>query len=272
MTLLNEVIKRPLDAGYAEAAARKVAGQPQPGTPLRLIITITAVVLGLAVGTAVMALRAPAPEAVQARTALETKVAQLGQTVQELSTTGQVLAADVESLQSEVLKSADPAAARDATALAIAAGASAITGPGLEVKLIEDAAAITQGNNDARISAGDLHTIVNGLWQAGAEAISINDIRLTATSPISVAGQALLVDLVPVASPVQINAVGDGEVMEIKFARTPAGARVALLRNQYGAKISVTVADHLELPAAGRIANLYYAKPAELIPSGGVSK
>ena len=36
--------------------------------------------------------------------------------------------------------------------------------------------------------------LVNGLWQAGAEAISINGQRLTSTSAIRFAGQAILVD------------------------------------------------------------------------------
>ena len=45
--------------------------------------------------------------------------------------------------------------------------------------------------------AQDLQIVVNGLWDAGAEAISVNGQRLTSKSAIRFAGQAILVNYRP---------------------------------------------------------------------------
>ena len=45
--------------------------------------------------------------------------------------------------------------------------------------------------------------MVNELWADGAQAMSVNDVRLTPTSAIRFAGQAVLVDFQPLLPPVR---------------------------------------------------------------------
>ncbi|MDR1426621.1 MAG: DUF881 domain-containing protein [Bifidobacteriaceae bacterium] len=271
MTLLNEVVNRPLDAGYAELAARKAQGRATPAPKrTKLIAAGTAIVLGVATGTAVVALRAPDPEASRATKTLIEDAEQRQERLAELTEANRVLSGAVDAAERELLKRLDPTVARQAGLVGIAAGATALVGPGLVVTLREDQTAIDAGEEAARIRATDLQAVVNGMWQAGAEAIAVNGVRLTAVSPISTAGQAIHVDLAPIAPPYRIDAIGDGKVLEIKLARTAAWARMELLRNQYGARIELSVASTVEVPPAGGHGTLYYARtPDAATPQEG---
>ena len=67
-----------------------------------------------------------------------------------------------------------------------------------------------QHGDVSRVLDVDLQSVVNALWAAGAEAIAINGQRLTATSTIRAAGDAVLVDYRPVTSPYEVAAIGPG--------------------------------------------------------------
>ena len=54
--------------------------------------------------------------------------------------------------------------------LELSTGFAAVTGPGLRVTVDDQ----PEGDPDGRVRATDLRSLVNGLWQAGAEAIAIN--------------------------------------------------------------------------------------------------
>jgi uncharacterized protein YlxW (UPF0749 family) len=259
MTLLNEVLNRPLDAGYAELAARKTEGLAGPARPrIKAFAASAAIVLGLAAGTAVVALRAPDPDASRAAKTLIADAEERQRQVAELTQENRDLAQAVERIEAELLAQIDPVAAREAEAVGLASGATAVSGPGLTVTMDQDPAA---HSGEERIRASDLQVVVNGLWEAGAEAIAINGVRLTATSPISTAGEAIHIDLVPIAPPYRVAAIGDGQVLEIKLARTGAAARISLLRDKYGARIDTAVHAQMEVPAAGGRGTLYFARP-----------
>ena len=54
---------------------------------------------------------------------------------------------------------------------------------------------------DGRVLDRDLQELVNGLWAAGAEAVSVDGQRLTARTAIRSAGEAVLVDFRPLSPP-----------------------------------------------------------------------
>ena len=66
-----------------------------------------------------------------------------------------------------------------------------------------------KNNNEYDIMASDLLELVNELNYAGAEAISINDIRITATTDIVNVGDTLLVGGTRVAEPYTVKAIGN---------------------------------------------------------------
>ena len=79
-----------------------------------------------------------------------------------------------------------PTRRRSCDDLELSTGFAAVTGPGLRVTVDDQ----PQGDPDGRVRATDLRVLVNGLWQAGAEAIAINGRRLTSLSAIVNSGIA----------------------------------------------------------------------------------
>jgi uncharacterized protein YlxW (UPF0749 family) len=134
-------------------------------------------------------------------------------------------------------------------------------GPGVEVVL--DDAADPQGDDPtlARVLDRDLQIAVNGLWAAGAEAITVNGLRLTSRSAIRSAGDAILVDYRPLTTPYTLEAIGDPKRLEPRFATGPAAESLRTLQSTYGLSFAVTSRDRVVLPAAA-LPDLSYAREA----------
>ena len=98
----------------------------------------------------------------------------------------------------------------------------------------------------------ELRDVVNALWVAGAEAISINDIRLSATSAIRFAGEVVLVDFQPVTSPYTVRAIGNENALDVAFVGGDAGARLSTLASAGRLEFSVDEAGDLTLPPAAQ--------------------
>jgi len=84
-----------------------------------------------------------------------------------------------------------------------------------------------------RVLDRDLQSVTNALWSVGATAIAINGIRLTSTTAIRSAGEAILVDYRPLALPYLITAVGPAD-LDVRLAESPEGSALRSLRQQYG--------------------------------------
>ena len=139
--------------------------------------------------------------------------------------------------------------------LELAAGTQAVRGPGLQVRLddaMSDSPAAVRGGTtgNGRIYDRDLQDVVNGLWAAGAEAMSVNDERLTVQTAIRAAGEAVLVDLRPLSPPYLVRALGNPAAMEPTFVDSAVGRRLRTLTSVYGIGFRVQQADRLDLPAA----------------------
>lgn len=88
-------------------------------------------------------------------------------------------------------------------------GTSALTGPGIAISIT---------TSDNSIMYLDLVDVINELWATGAEAISVNDIRITNnTSIVDIqdgAKTAVAVDGSKLLSPITIKALGDAKALE----------------------------------------------------------
>ncbi|MEU9842548.1 DUF881 domain-containing protein, partial [Actinomadura sp. NPDC048032] len=118
------------------------------------------------------------------------------------------------------------------------------------------------GAADGRVYDQDLQVLVNGLWAAGARAIGVNGRRLTPTTAIRAAGEAILVDYRPLGAPYEVTAVGDPGRLRAAFAGSPADRRLAALRDRFGIRYGTRRSDEVRLPAAGAV-RLRYAVPGE---------
>lgn len=255
MTLLREVMERPLDAGYDEAALRRAAGGDHEDGPVRrtarrALVFVLAVAIGLGGVWAARELRSPVPGA-NARQLLVEQIQERTEAGIALSEENAALRAEILELQQQARDSGVAETIEQAQQLGIWAGTSAVTGPGIVITMAdsERAQAGEPGSEDERVVDFDLQVVVNGLWAAGAESIAINGIRLTAGTAIRSAGQTVLVDLRPLVSPYTIEAIGDPDGLRTEFARTTGAAHLSALNANYGITSGLVTAEELTLPA-----------------------
>lgn len=260
MVLLDEVMRRPLDPGYAEAAARKAAGIERRRSPAGWVrVLVIAVLLGYATTAATIELRAPQPDVLAARSLLEQEIEDRRETVEEQSARVDELTREIDQLQSEALSDTFPSLLAQLERDSVSAGQVAVTGPGLVVTL-RDSAQLAESPDDPalRVQDYDIQVVVNSLWSAGAEAVAVNGQRLTTTSAIRSAGDAILVDLVGLSGPYEIAAIGDPATLPTYFSRSQGQQHLTILGSRYGIGTSVSTSDDLHL-RAGRSSQLFTA-------------
>jgi uncharacterized protein YlxW (UPF0749 family) len=261
---LTELFQNPLDPGYADAAARKAReGAPSPrsrriSTGL-LAVTLTA--LGFLLVVAYRQTIAEEPARAQARSTLADQVQRRRAATEQLQGRAEALRAEVADLRQRELPGPAVARLRD---LEAATGLARVRGDGVRVTLADGETPIDpltgRRNDDGRITDGDLQKAANGLWAGGAEAISINGQRLTATSTIRQAGEAILVDFQPVTGPYEVVAIGPDDLAEV-FRKGYAGRFLKQLSTQYGVRYDVRDVNGVTLSAATEL-KLRFATPS----------
>ena len=266
MVLLDETMRRPLDPGYAEEAARRRAGTSTRGPRRTVVLTLVAVLLGAGTATAAVALQ-PRDSVLQARSVLQDEIVERSDAADAAAQEILVLDARVEALQNAGLGSAFPTLLERTTRDGAAAGTVAVTGPGLVVTMRDAVPLLGEPDSESkRVLDYDVQVVVNALWASGAQAVAVNGHRLTATSAIRSAGEAILVDLVGLASPYTIEAIGDPATLPAYFARSVGQQHLAVLGSRYAITSDVRREDDLVLPA-GRAAETLLARPAEPLGS-----
>ncbi|MGW6575250.1 DUF881 domain-containing protein [Streptomyces sp. NPDC054945] len=272
MSLLTHVMDHSLDEGYAEAAARReaegTAGLPRTlkaklGLAAGLVVTAMVVTLGAAEA------RIAAPVLAKERQELIDRVERADDRTHGLERDIDRLRTDVAARQRAALK--QPGGGQG-DLVALLAGATEVRGPGIKLVVDDAKGASSGGGGKPRESSGfsdtgrlrdrDMQKIVNGLWQSGAEAISINGQRLTELSAIRAAGDAILVDNRPLVPPYEVLAVGDKKRLGTNFQDSADGQYLHVLQESYGIRSALTPADDLRLPAASSL-TVRTATPAE---------
>lgn len=270
-SLLDEITRNPLDPGYAVAARRRrdtaagTAVPPRRRTRRRTRTTTGFVLLGLLAGTAAGAgvadLRSQ-PLGDQGRAVLESEVQRRTDLVDALIEDNQRLRQEIDEAEAEALGVSGTGLAAAVERLGAASGALPVTGPGVRVELDDAVPTDLSGEvpTEGRVQDSDLRRITNFLWAAGAEAIAVNGRRITSTSYIADAGEAVVVDARPLARPYVIDAVGDPDLLLTEVRTGAAGQYAALIRDTYDVQVGVSGQDRLELPGTAR--TLRWAAPA----------
>lgn len=276
MSLLVDMMTNSLDAGYAEATARRaVRGDTgwNKGPAARVLAVVGVALIALILTVAALRAYADAPHAERERHQLLDRVHADETEVDRVQDDVERLRDEVDAIQELAL----PKGAKDRVELlALLAGADPVEGSGLKV-VADDAKAAddTDGTSDprqdeaaadGRILDRDLQRLVNGLWLAGAEAISINDQRLTSLSAIRAAGASILVDNRPLAPPYTVLAVGDPKPMQVEFMIGADGRALRSLQENFGIRINVATEKKMKLPAAIAM-SLRYAKVPGVVPT-----
>lgn len=268
--LLTDLFVHPLDPGYADAAERRravggVSGRRrvwgQAGTAVVLVL------FGLLLSVAYQQVVATAPEAARARERLVDDVVAARDESQALERRAARLRDDVAAERGRAL-GAEADRLRD---LEAGSGLARVSGPGMSVTLtdappeVDPVSGEPSGENLGRVLDRDLQRVVNALWASGAEAVAVNGQRLSATSAIRGAGEAVLVDFTPVKSPYVVRAVGPPGMAQ-RFNGSRTAEQLQWLHEKYRMGVRVSVHDEIRLPAASE-PRLRYAEPATVSPS-----
>ncbi|WP_306968780.1 DUF881 domain-containing protein [Streptomyces afghaniensis] len=261
MSLITNVMDHSLDDGYAEAAARKkAAGDGGMPRTLRAKLGLAAglVLAALVVTVGAAQARVAAPVVAKEREELVDRIDRETEAADKLEDSVDRLREDVSARQREALKHSGGSA--ESEVVGILSGASAVHGPGVKLVVNDAKEAGSGGGADPRETTGfsdtgrvrdrDMQRVVNGLWESGAEAVSINGQRLTALSAIRAAGDAILVDNKPLVPPYTVLAVGDGQRLSTRFQDSADGLYLNALQESYGIRTGISVEDDLRLPAA----------------------
>jgi uncharacterized protein YlxW (UPF0749 family) len=162
-------------------------------------------------------------------------------------------------LRSQVEDRRAEAAARDvrvaqeearAAQLAVAAGTTAVTGPGLTVSL-DDAppGATSEEPDDLVVHQQDVQAVVNALWAGGAEAMTLMGQRVISTSAVRCVGNTVVLHGQVYGPPFVVTAVGDRTAMRAALDTEPGVELFLRYVDRFGLGYDVTSADEVQLPA-----------------------
>jgi len=144
----------------------------------------------------------------------------------------------------------------------IAAGLTAVSGPGIEI-ILDNPPLLRQSGRPASlfvIRDEDLLRIVNELRAAGAEAISINGQRIVAASEIRFAAPFININLARVVPPYHVLAIGRADTLQAALS-IPGG--VAETLKDLGVRVDIQPHDKLTVPAYTGARQHTYAKPVQ---------
>lgn len=128
----------------------------------------------------------------------------------ELSRTVDDLRSHVDDLSGQTVD--DPQTADQLLQAQREAGLTAVTGPAVRVTLTDAPASVQPVGVDPDllvVHQQDIQMVANVLWAAGAEAMTIQDQRITSLTGIKCVGNTVVLRGIPYAPPYVITAIGD---------------------------------------------------------------
>src|SRR6478609_2127698 len=169
-------------------------------SPWRWLVPVAALVAGTLFASSVRASQGED---------LRTDQAQLPDLIRAQNRTNESRNAQLDDLQAQKLE-------RQANEIAATAGRTAVRGPALRVTL--DDAKLAGGEvpagadpDDYVIHQQDVQSVVNALWQGGAEAMMLQDQRVVSTSAVRCVGNTLILQGRVYSPPYVITAIGSRE-------------------------------------------------------------
>jgi uncharacterized protein YlxW (UPF0749 family) len=167
---------------------------------------------------------------------LRTDAAQLPDLIRAQNRTNETRATQLDDLQAKVDGTTAALAPgnletqrleREANQLAAAAGRTPVRGPALRVTL--DDAKLAGGEvpagadpDDYVIHQQDVQSVVNALWQGGAEAMMLQDQRVISTSAVRCVGNTLILQGRVYSPPYVITAIGNRDAMRSALDTDPS--------------------------------------------------
>lgn len=152
--------------------------------------------------------------------------------------------------------------------LGVAAGRTAVEGPGVEVVLTDsklDIEKLPEGFtvDDIVVHQQDVQAVVNALWAGGAEAMMIQDQRVIATSAVRCVGNTLILQGRVYSPPYRIRAIGDRARLQDMLLQSPEVSIYKEYVRAVGLGYEVNTAGRYEFPAYAGSITPDFARVAE---------
>lgn len=148
------------------------------------------------------------------------------------------------------------------------AGMTALHGAGVMI-ILDDAPREAGGDlptgarpDDVIIHQGDVQAVVNALWAAGADAVSIMGERIIATSAVLCVGNTLLLQGRTYSPPFRVDAIGDIEAIRSALSQSSGVALLLQAVRSFGLTFSVEAQSDIVLPAYDGSLTLRFAEAA----------
>ena len=182
------------------------------------------------------------------------------ETARELDATQATLQARILELRAQIASAEAASAGTDLavvqlndalTQARLAAGLVEIEGPGLVVRIDDSGQPVPPGAaaGDYLVTASDLRDLVVELWQAGAEAISVNGERIVESTAFTDIGSSILVNSAYLQPPYDLSVIGPPELYD---RLTASATFVDLVRSRvqdYGLELGFVPSDQVVVSA-----------------------
>jgi uncharacterized protein YlxW (UPF0749 family) len=132
--------------------------------------------------------------------------------------------------------------------LGMLSGALPVTGPGIVITA--DDAPNAGAQQAGQVLDTDLQKLVNALWVAGAEAVSINGQRVTSRTAIRGAGSAITVNYRSLTRPYVVRAVGNPDTLPARLLETEGGRAWLDLQVNFGIEFDTETRSRIVVPGS----------------------
>ncbi|AWB92451.1 DUF881 domain-containing protein [Aeromicrobium chenweiae] len=238
--LLEQIADTALDDDYYVVRSGPGAQHRQFNTVLTGVVMA---VFALLVAIAAIQTRSDRPATERERATLINSIDARKKTLASREATAVRLRGEVQDLQGRV-DGFDPAYQE----LRLIASDVAATGPGITVRVSPN----TFDDREGQIRDRDLRILVNGLWYAGAEAVSVNGNRVGSLSAIRFADSVIKVNYRGIAPPYVVKAIGDKDTLAERFEENPAGRYWKRRQKDAGVSFAVTRSSDLRVGVVPR--------------------
>ena len=218
LRLIDDLTNRPMDPMFSDSRLDKRPKSAFRVWSTRVIVFIICIAVGFSGSIIVQILHTDPRKEIRSSLAKE-----LTQQTKHLNTLNSEVSSLRVKVENQSKKLANTTKDDTLTYDEMATGTIPVTGPGITLTIANPLAAnsdTTSGSlpresssNIRVVTDGDLQVFIQILWQAGAEAISINGYRLGVQTSVRTAGQTILVGVNQVQSPYKIQAVGDASAL-----------------------------------------------------------
>lgn len=150
----------------------------------------------------------------------------------------------------------------EATQKRMAAGVVPVHGPGVVARLDDSAALDVPADEDASnyiIHDYDLRDVLNALWIAGAEAISLNGERIVSTTSLYCVGSTIVCNITRLSPPYEIHAIGDPQSLLSALRDSPQMAKLNQRAEAYDLPFTIEQRQDVLIPALAHPFEARYA-------------